>query len=125
MNDYEEKKFKTIEKLDKGEISRKEAAYELELSLKQIDRLKNLYRKEGKEGFVHKNRGTVPSNKKSNNIIEELKQLYLNEYYDYNFIAFYDELTENEKYKGKYKISYSTLQEIFLDDDIGSPMAHK
>ena len=54
-----------------------------------------------------------------------MKQLYLNEYYDYNFVAFYDELTENEKYKGKYEISYSTLYNIFLDDDIISPMAHK
>ena len=125
MNEHEEKKFNTIEKIEKGELSRKEAAYELNLSLKQIDRLRKIYNNEGKDGFIHKNRGKESEKKIAENIIEELKQLYLNEYYDYNFVAFYDELTENEKYKGKYEISYSTLYNIFLDDDIISPMAHK
>lgn len=125
MNEYEEKKFKTIKRMMEGELTRKEAAYELQLCLKQIDRLKNIYQIEGEKGFIHKNRGK-PSNKKINKeVIEELEQLYLNEYYDYNFVAFYDELNENEKYKGKYDISYSSLYNAFLDDDIISPIAHK
>ena len=57
MNEHEEKKFNTIEKIEKGELSRKEAAYELNLSLKQIDRLRKIYNNEGKDGFIHKNRG--------------------------------------------------------------------
>ena len=32
MNVYEKQKFEIIEKLEKGEITRKEAAYELDLS---------------------------------------------------------------------------------------------
>lgn len=125
MNEYEEKKFKTIKRMMEGELTRKEAAYELQLCLKQIDRLKNIYQIEGEKGFIHKNRGK-PSNKKiDKEVIEELEQLYLNEYYDYNFVAFYDELNENEKYKGKYDISYSSLYNAFLDDDIISPIAHK
>ena len=63
--------------------------------------------------------------KKNASIIEELEQLYLNEYYDYNLEAFYDELTENKKYKDKYDISYSSLHMHFLNDDIISPIAHK
>ena len=47
------------------------------------------------------------------------------DYYDYNFTAFYDELSEKEKYKGKYDISYSTLYREFLNDDIISPISHK
>ena len=125
MNEYEEKKFNIIKKLEEGEITRKEASYELNLSLKQIDRLRVIYRNDGAKGFVHKNRGNIPINKIKQDIIEELEQLYLTEYYDYNFEAFYDELNENKKYKGKYEISYSTLYNRFLNDDIISPLAHK
>lgn len=125
MNEYEKKKFKTIEKLKKGEITRKEAAYELQLSLKQIDRLKNIYLIQGEKGFIHKNRGKVSKNKIDYKVIEKLKDLYLEEYYDYSITQFYDELIENEKYKDKFDISYSSLYNKFLNDDIVSPLAHK
>lgn len=117
--------FEVIEKVIKNEITRKEAMYELKKSRQQIYRLIKIYTEFGKEGFIHKNRGNIPINKINQNIIEELETLYLEEYYDYNFEAFYDELNENEKYKGKYDISYSTLYNKFLNDDIISPIAHK
>ena len=117
--------FEVIEKVIKNEITRKEAMYELKKSRQQIYRLIKIYTEFGKEGFIHKNRGNIPINKINQNIIEELETLYLEEYYDYNFEAFYDELNENEKYKAKYDISYSTLYNKFLNDDIISPIAHK
>ena len=67
MNEYEEKKYNTIEKLEKGELTRKETAFELDLSLKQVDRLRIVYRKYGKAGFIHKNRGKKPFNKINKN----------------------------------------------------------
>ena len=125
LNDNERKKFETIEKLVNGSITRKEASIDLDLSLKQIDRLKNIYYSEGECGFTHKNRGKENSDKIDKDIIEELENLYLDEYYDYNFQAFYDVLLENKKYKDKYDISYSFLYKAFLGDDIISPIAHK
>lgn len=125
LNEKEKKKYNIIVKVEKGEISRKEASLELKISLRQIDKLRHIYRDYGECGFIHKNRGRISEKKIDKTIIEELKQLYLNEYYDYNFEAFYDELTENKKYKGKYAISYSTLYNSFLNDDIISPLAHK
>ena len=125
MNEYERNKFDTIKKLVTGESTRKEAAYELQLSVKQIDRLKHVYLTEGEQGFIHKNRGKKSKKQIEERIITELKNIYLEEYYDYNFVAFYDELNENKKYKGKYDISYSTLYNAFLNDDIISPLAHK
>lgn len=125
MNEYEEKKYKTIEKLEKGELTRKEASFELNVSLRQIDRLKIIYRKNGKDGFIHGNRGKKSEKKIERKIIDELEQLYLDEYYDFNFEAFYEEITEKEKYKDKYDISYSSLYREFLSDDIISPIAHK
>ena len=117
--------YNIIEKVIKKEMTRKEAMFELNKSRQQIYRLIKLYLDEGEKGFVHKNRGRTSEKKFHRDIIEEVEQLYLTEYYDYNFEAFYDELNENEKYKGKYDISYSTLYREFLNDDIISPLAHK
>lgn len=75
-------------KTSERRYDKKEAACELNLSLKQIDRLKNIYFTTGKDGFIHKGRGKIPYNKKIYLIIDELKKLYLEEYYDYNFEAF-------------------------------------
>ena len=125
LNEKERKTYETIAKVINGELTRKEAMFELHKSRQQIYNLIKLYNEQGKEGFIHKNKGKIPSNKLNRQFIEEIEDLYLNEYYDYNFEAFYDELSENKKYKGKYDISYSSLYMYFLNDDIISPVAHK
>lgn len=120
LNDKENKKYETIEKVVKGFMTRKEASIELNLSLKQIDRLKKIYHSEGKEGFVHKSRGRENPNKKDVNLIKTLEELYLTTYYDFNFIHFYEDYVF-----GKYDISYDTMLKKFTEDDIISPLAHK
>ena len=125
LNEKEQKIFDIIDKVVNGTLTRKEAMFELNKSRQQIYNLIKIYNENGKEGFIHKNKGKIPSNKLDTNFIKELENLYLNEYYDYNFQVFYEELNENEKYKGKYDISYSSLHMHFLNDDIISPTAHK
>ena len=125
LNDKELNAYEIISKVINGELTRKEAAFELHKSRQQIYNLIKVYNEQGKDGFIHKNKGKVPSNKLDRQIIEEVENLYLDEYYDYNFEAFYDELMENKKYKGKYDLSYSSLHMHFLNDDIISPIAHK
>lgn len=120
LNDKENKKYETIEKVVKGFMTRKEASIELNLSLKQIDRLKKIYHSEGKEGFAHKSRGRENPNKKDVNLIKTLEELYLTTYYDFNFIHFYEDYVF-----GKYDISYDTMLKKFTEDDIISPLAHK
>lgn len=125
LTNKEKYTYNIIGKVVNGDITRKDAMFELNKSRQQIYRLINLYHSEGEKGFIHKNRGRIPYNKKVHLIIDELKQLYLDEYFDFNLVAFYDELNEKEKYKGKYDISYSSLYNEFLSDDIISPIAHK
>lgn len=114
-----EKSTKLLKKVINGFITRKEASIELKLSLKQIDRLKNIYHSEGKEGFIHKNRGKESKNKTDESIIIDLETLYLDEYYDYNFEQFYEEIND------KFKISYDVMLKRFTKDDIISPLTHK
>ena len=125
LNEKEQHTYETIGKVVNGTMTRKEAMVELHKSRQQIYNLIKVYKSEGKDGFVHKNRGKQSDKKIDRGIIEELEQLYMVDYYDYNFTAFYDELSEKEKYKGKYDISYSTLYREFLNDDIISPISHK
>lgn len=125
LNSKEQKTYDTIAKIMNNELTRKEAMFELHKSRQQIYNLIKVYNEQGIDGFVHKNRGRAPVNKLNSQLIKEIENLYLDEYYDYNFEAFYDELSENKKYKGKYDISYSSLHMYFLNDDIISPVAHK
>ena len=119
LNKKEQKKYEVIEKVVNNEITKEEAKDMLNLSKKQINRLIVVFKTEGKEGFIHKNRGKTNSNKKDLNLIKEIEELYLTEYYDYNFEAFYEEI------EGKYDISYSVMCKAFINDDIISPIAHK
>ena len=120
LNDAEKKKYETIKKLIKEELTRKEASLELKLSLKQIDRLKKIYLNEGERGFIHGNRGKSNPNKKDENLIKEIEELYITEFYDFNFEQFYE-----KKVFGKYNISYDAMLKRFTQDDIISPLAHK
>ena len=122
LTNKEKYTYDIISKVVNGNITRKEAMFELNKSRQQIYRLINIYHSEGEKGFIH---GRISEKQIEQRIIEELKQLYLDEYYDFNLVAFYDEINEKEKYKGKYDISYSSLYRAFLNDDIISPIAHK
>ena len=119
LNDRERKKLEVIRKVISKEMTIKEATCELGLSRQQIHRLINLYKKEGKSGFAHKNRGKTPSNKIDCKIIEEIQQLYLDDFYDHNYEHFLEEI------KDRYSISYPSLYRCLSSDDIISPLAHK
>lgn len=112
LNDSETKKYEIIDKVINGEMTRKEASIELDLSLRQIDKLKRKYITDGKEGFVHGNRGRTNPNKKDETLINELEELYLKDFYDFNFEQFY------EKIYDKYDISYDTMLKRFTKDSI-------
>ena len=121
MLNYQEKnKFTIIKKLENGEITRKEAADELKISLRQVDRLRINYRNYGEKGFIHKNKGKIPVNKLNRNLIDKLENLYLEKHYDFNFEHFYE-----EHVFGKFDISYDVMLKRFTKDDIISPLAHK
>ena len=119
LNDKERKKLEVIRKVISKEMTIKEATCELGLSRQHIHRLINIYKKEGESGFAHKNRGKTPSNKIDCKIIEEIQQLYLDDFYDHNYEHFLEEI------KDRYSISYPSLYRCLSSDDIISPLAHK
>ena len=95
LNDKERKKLEVIRKVISKEMTIKEATCELGLSRQHIHRLINIYKKEGESGFAHKSRGKTPSNKIDYKIIEEIQQLYLNDFYDHNYEHFFEEIKDD------------------------------
>ena len=123
MNHLTEKemlKLNEIKKIIIGECTKKEASEELGITIRQIDRLILKYKNEGDAGFIHKNRCKESKKKVPDNIKKEIVELYITEYFDYNFTHFYEEIRE------KYKLSRKTISSILSEADIISPEAqHK
>ena len=68
LNSTEQRKYEIIGKVVNGELTRKEAMFELNKSRQQIYRLIQIYEEQGEQGFIHKNR-----NKKSIRKINQSK----------------------------------------------------
>ncbi len=120
LNDNEKRKYEIIEKVINGEVTRKEAMEQLNLSRQQVYRLINNFKSYGKTGFIHGNRGKLILDEKFKELIQTIEKLYITEYYDYNFEHFYEDAIY-----GKYNISYDAMLKNFTKDDIISPLAHK
>ena len=120
LNEYEQKKDDIISRLVSREITVKEAMELLGLKERQIYNLKKTFKDQGKNGFIHGNRGKANPNKKDENLIKTLEELYLEKHYDFNFEHFYE-----EHVFGKFDISYDVMLKRFTKDDIISPLAHK
>ena len=120
LNEYEQKKNDVISILVSREITVKEAMELLGLKERQIYNLKKTFKDQGKNGFIHGNRGKANPNKKDENLIKTLEELYLQKHYDFNFEHFYE-----EHVFGKFDISYDVMLKRFTKDDIISPLAHK
>ncbi len=120
LNEYEKNKYDIISKFVSKEITKKEAMEKLNLTERQIYRLKKIYVENGINGFIHKNRGKANFNKKDDKLIKELENLYLEKYFDFNFEHFFEDFVY-----GIYDISYDVMLKRFTKDDIISPLAHK
>ena len=120
LTEIEMKKLNIIKNVLDGECTKKEASETLEISIRQVNRLITRFKEEGETCFIHKNKGKESKRKISDNIKSEIVNLYVAEYFDYNFTHFYEEI------QGKYNLSYKTIDNILTEADIISPEAqHK
>lgn len=117
LNEQEMEKLNVIKKVLIGEYTKKEASSSLGLTIRQINRLLIKFKDEGEKGLVHKNRGKESKKKISLEVKQEIVDLYITEYFDYNFTHFFEEIQD------KYKLSYKTIGNILTEADIISPEA--
>lgn len=115
------KKYSVIQDCIDGIYTVPQAAKLLDLSDRQVQRLKKEVLTKGPEGIIHKGRGKI-SNKAINpetiDRIVELKKLYI--YEKANFTHFQELLAENEN----INVSYSCLYSNLTKNGFKSPRKH-
>ena len=117
----EKEKYDVIKELVDHNGNKNRAAKKLNISRRQINRLVIKYKEKGKSGFVHGNRGHVPSKTLDKSISEDIILLYKTKYQDFNFNHFKEYLEEEEKIKVSYDFIYKHLTKA----GILSPKARK
>jgi len=77
----ESQRYDIIQNLINGHINGTETAKQMNLSVRQVRRIKGRVRKEGIKGLVHKNRGKSSNNKLPREELKRIKRIMKTEYY--------------------------------------------
>ncbi len=117
----EKEKYDVIKKLVETDGNKKRAAIKLNCTVRTINRLIIKYKKYGKQGFVHGNRGKIPAKAIDLETKNKIIKTYIEEYYDTNF-AHYCEIVEEDM---GVSISDTTLNTWLREENILSPKAKK
>lgn len=108
-----------IEKVINKKLTQKEAASILEITDRQVRRLITKYKENGDDAFIHQNSGKLSHNKTiSKELANEIVENYLSDFSDFGFTHYYEE----QGYK--YGISFQSIINIFIKNEIISPYAH-
>ena len=108
------KKIVAIEKVIDHQLTVREGAELLELSTRQLLRLKKRYLTEGAQGIVHKNRGRKPVHSIPDTVKKHVIQLYREKYNGSNNCHFAELLEEHES----LKLSPSSVRRILLAEGL-------
>lgn len=119
LNMTENFKYEVIKKLVETNGNKNAASLRLNCTRRTINRMIKGYREQGKTFFEHGNKGRKPANTIDEETEQEILTLYDNKYCDANFTHLADLLDEREG----IKVSKSYLRELFLENDILSPLA--
>ena len=117
----EENKYLTIKKLVETNGNKKRAAIKLGCTVRTINRLILKYKNEGKAGFIHGNRGRLPSTTIPLDLKNKIIKLYIDDYCDANFSHFCEIVQEDMN----VNISDTTLNKWLREENVISPKARK
>ena len=117
----EQNKYEIIKELVDHNGNKNRAKEKLGLSIRQVNRLINIYKEKGKPGFVHGNRSKKPAKTIDKTISDNIILLYRNKYQGFNFKHFFEYLIEEENINVSYHYVYKTL----MNAGITSPRVRK
>ena len=121
LRTMEQTKYEIIKNLVDNNGNKHRAAIKLGITIRQVNRLIQIYKTYGKVGFIHGNRGRLPKKAISQNIKNKILELYKSKYFDANFKHFQELLEEYEH----ISISYTALYTLFRKGHILSPKVRK
>lgn len=117
----QEYKYNIIQEVKNNQKTKQRAASLLNVSIRHINRLLIVLETEGCSGFIHKNTGKSPKNKKKKELEEQIIRLYKEKYYDSNFTHFTELLNEIERIKVSRTYVANTLSKALIT----SPKANR
>ncbi|MDD2553459.1 MAG: ISNCY family transposase [Desulfotomaculaceae bacterium] len=121
MSKQEARRITIIEELLAGRFTNKQAAELLDLSVRQVQRMKAEASKNGVISVLHKNRGRKPANALDPQVAEAITRIYQKELSGYNFCHATDVLAEE---KGIF-VSVSTVSRYLKESGVRSPKAKR
>lgn len=121
MTNKELSRYEIIQRLIRKEINGTEAAKQLDLSNRQVKRIKARVVKEGTKGVIHRNRGK-PSNKRMpEEKVKKIEKIVKENYYDFGPTFASEKLEENHRIKvGKEK-----LRQLMINWELWKPRPRK
>jgi len=118
---FEKEKYKVIKKVVNGQYSKERAELKLDLSRRQINRLVKSYKEKGKAAFLHGNKQRKPATTISNDVKEDILELYRTKYESFNVTHFTEKLDEIED----IQVSYTTVRNLLFENHLLSPRAQR
>ena len=117
----EQEKYTTIKKLVETDGNKQRAANKLKITIRQINRLVAGYKAYGKEFFVHGIRGRKPVTALSDELKQQIEDLYNTKYFDCTYTQFTEYLADREN----IFLSTAEVGKILRERFILSPKTHK
>ena len=121
LNMNEKNKYKIIKKLVETNGNKRRASVKLGCSVRHINRMIEGYQENGKEYFLHGNRGRMPKHALTKEFKDEIVDLYLSKYWDCTFTLFSELLDSREN----ISLSIDEVRVLLTNEHILSPRTHK
>lgn len=121
MSSEELTRYDIIKELIAGKINGTEAAKQIDLSVRQIRRLKKKVNNFGAQGLIHGHRGRVGNRKIPNEIIEKTKDFLKNKYTDFKPTFATEKLEENHG----IKLSKEKIRQLMIKEKLWRPKPRK
>ncbi len=121
MSHKEVDRLGVIRQVAEKQLRQKEAARQLDLSVRQIRRLVQRYRAEGPAGLVSRRRGKRPNNRIDETLRQEILDLVRSRYADFGPTLACEKLAQCHD----RKVSVETLRQWMIADGFWKPKARK
>lgn len=114
MTTDERLRLTVIEELIDGKINGTTAAIKLNLSVRQVKRLKKRFKKQGVEALIHKARGRLGTRRTCVNLENKIVQIIKDKYYDFGPLMAWEKI----KYVYQINIGRETIRQIMIRHNI-------
>ena len=121
MTNKELSRYEVVQKLIRKKINGTEAAKQIDLSIRQVKRIKARVLKQGLKGVIHKNRERIGNRRIKPEIVEKAKYWLKKRYYDFQPTFAMEKLEENHK----IKLSKEKIRQIMIEMGLWKPRPRK